>query len=204
MTENPQRTLWHMDESVYQRRVNIAKNPGVVLPSPIDGFYSKLIAHSDSQSIAFLGEALEELPVEERLQYITKVSTPPERRIQSISMFHDSDTEREGVRITTPEETITIELTSSQHCCEVFGYFIFATDELSAFIGTKIVSISLTDTARRVYTIHEDDDHGANTMFVDILTTLGVIQIAVYNSHNGYYGHDVSVTSKLLTHTQKL
>jgi len=34
---------------------------------------------------------------------------------------------------------------------------------------------------------------GGGICFVDFITTNGTFQLAVYNSHNGYYGHGIVV-----------
>ena len=36
--------------------------------------------------------------------------------------------------------------------------------------------------------------------FIDINTSVGKLQFAIYNTHNGYYGHEVEIKSTQLTH----
>ena len=40
-----------------------------------------------------------------------------------------------------------------------------------------------------------------DTMFVNFETSSGTFQLTCYNSHNGYYGHDVTVVSNQLSYT---
>lgn len=41
-------------------------------------------------------------------------------------------------------------------------------------------------------------------MFVNILTDKGILQFVAYNCHNGYYGHEATVKSTQLEHSECL
>jgi hypothetical protein len=104
----------------------------------------------------------------------------------------------EGFVITTSDQTIKIGIESGQSCCETFGYLTM-NDEISDFIDEELLSISVVDTAlnRKVIDLVSDFDEG-DAMFVNLETSNGLLQLAVYNSHNGYYGHETVVISKQL------
>jgi hypothetical protein len=120
----------------------------------------------------------------------------------------------EGYKITTDDQEITLLMSIEQDCCEDPGFFL-SEDDFQKFIGAQLFGIELTDTNRSntVFTYswsRELDDReyisldAGDVMFVDIKTSVGTLQFVAYNSHNGYYGHSATVTSKQLTHETTL
>jgi hypothetical protein len=104
----------------------------------------------------------------------------------------------EGFVITTSEQTIKIGIETGQSCCETFGYLIM-NDEISDFIDQELLSISIVDTALNTKVIDAVSDlEEGEAMFVNLETSNGLLQLAVYNSHNGYYGHEMVVISMQL------
>lgn len=104
----------------------------------------------------------------------------------------------EGYWIKTNKQIIKIGISNEQACCEVFGY-LTTNDDLKDFIGATFFDIKLTDTSLNTKIIkerfeHEFDDE--DIQFVDINTDKGTLQLAVYNKHNGYYGHSIIIESK--------
>lgn len=97
-----------------------------------------------------------------------------------------------GYRITLDDEETPIEIgiDNRPQCCEGWGY-LASEDDVQAFVGAELLSIKATDTARRKYEADVDSGEHADLMFVDLETSRGVLQLAVYTAHNGYYGHDV-------------
>lgn len=93
------------------------------------------------------------------------------------------------------------EIDSSPNCCEVYGGYIICEDDVTDFIGSSLLRITLTDTALSAYIVREinsiQNGHGScdlhNIQFINFETTKGVLQYVVYNCHNGYYGHDISI-----------
>lgn len=85
-----------------------------------------------------------------------------------------------------------------QQCCERSGYFDTSYD-LEDFAGAKLLSLDIVNTGLGVVDLLEKHvgfefhDVEENVMFVNLNTDAGLLQLAVYNSHNGYYGHDVVV-----------
>lgn len=107
-----------------------------------------------------------------------------------------------GISIKTTVQEILILIDEHQQCCEHFGY-ITCEDDITTFIGATIADVRLTDVACKsiLAQLAEYDITSCNTMFVDVLTDKGILQFAVYNEHNGYYGHDILIKSNQLNIT---
>lgn len=106
-----------------------------------------------------------------------------------------------GWIITTSQQHIILAMDDEQNCCESWGCQLVTEDDTTDFIGAKLIEISLTDTALKtaIGLPGDSEDCGTQTMFVNIVTDRGKLQFVAYNSHNGYYGHQVRVSSKQLT-----
>lgn len=106
---------------------------------------------------------------------------------------------KDGFRIITNKQEIFLGIDNGQSCCENWGYFM-SEDDLNNFVGHSLIDIKITDTQLKsnsefdVNNIYEGD-----VMFVDIITSNGVLQFVAYNEHNGYYGHEACVISTQLT-----
>lgn len=97
----------------------------------------------------------------------------------------------EGVRVGTTHGDIRALISAGQQCCETYGGEIVSNDHSpDYFIGAPVFEVRVTDGSGEV---HEDVGMGdyENAAFIDIVTIRGVLQLTVYNHHNGYYGHDV-------------
>lgn len=101
----------------------------------------------------------------------------------------------DGYEVKTENATYRILIENEQNCCESWGYFS-SDDNYEDFIGKDLVDVSLTDTALNQQKVQESgwyDDEGG-IQFVDFKFSDGsVLQFAVYNAHNGYYGHSIYV-----------
>lgn len=100
----------------------------------------------------------------------------------------------DGYRVETDKHIIHVLIDNEQSCCESWGYFA-SEDDLQAFIGTELKEINLTDKALNKKKFEESgyyEDEGG-IQFVDFITDKGTFQLAVYNAHNGYYGHGIVV-----------
>ena len=105
----------------------------------------------------------------------------------------------EGYKINTARGDITVGIRDGQDCCETFGH-IASQDDLSEYEGADLKSVKITDTALVGREFLPDDikEYGldcGDIMFVTFETSRGSFQLAVYNSHNGYYGHEAFVLS---------
>ena len=102
----------------------------------------------------------------------------------------------DGFKIKTSEHEYAILIENGQSCCEQWGYFS-TNDDTEEFIGAALRDVELTDVALSTKKIEEEVglygfDCGG-IQFVDFKTSKGVLQFAVYNAHNGYYGHPIIV-----------
>ena len=101
----------------------------------------------------------------------------------------------DGYKIKTEQDEYLFLIHNGQNCCEDWGY-LSTPDELSDYIGTDLLSVkrvTVNDCAKdeNLKDMMEDKYEPANTMFVNVETSNGLLQFAAYNQHNGYYGHDV-------------
>jgi hypothetical protein len=101
----------------------------------------------------------------------------------------------DGYRVRTSEHEFLVLIANHQSCCESWGY-LCSEDNPQYFIGAELLAVRLTDKAlnQKVVeaTMYVGDD-GGGVQFVDFQTDRGAFQIAVYNGHNGYYGHEVLI-----------
>ena len=119
-----------------------------------------------------------------------------------------------GFEIQTNRQTILLMIDNDASCCEHWGY-LMSEDDLDKFVGARLLGVRITDTNRSSRTFNpygfekpepenNEDLDGGDVMFVDIQTDRGILQFVTYNSHNGYYGHEVRVKSEQLTHSEIL
>jgi hypothetical protein len=101
----------------------------------------------------------------------------------------------DGFEVETTDHKYLILIDNGQCCCESWGYFA-SEDDFGDFIGKELASVELTDKALNHKKVEESDyyDDEGGIQFVDFKMTNGsVLQFAVYNAHNGYYGHPIIV-----------
>lgn len=112
-------------------------------------------------------------------------------QMMNILMGHSS---MDGYHVKTTNAEIFVLIDNGQSCCESWGYFS-SDDDMSKYIGATLHSIDLTDVELNKEALEKSgyyqDDGGIQ--FVDFVTDKGKFQLAVYNAHNGYYGHGIIV-----------
>lgn len=100
----------------------------------------------------------------------------------------------DGYKVKTNKNEFYILIENEQSCCESWGY-LSTNDNVNDFIGKTIKKVVLTDTNlsnKEIEELRYLDEGGVQ--FVSFYMTDGdVLQLAVYNSHNGYYGHDILI-----------
>lgn len=100
---------------------------------------------------------------------------------------------KDGYEVKTDKHTWLILIDNGQSCCESWGY-ISSDDQLDSYIGKEVVSVKLTDKGLNTKMIESTKTYDGGAQFVDFNFADGqILQLAVYNSHNGYYGHDILV-----------
>ena len=102
----------------------------------------------------------------------------------------------DGYEVLTDKHRYQVLIDNGQSCCEDWGY-LTSEDDLELFVGAQLLEVRLTDTELRNTTLNEGlrewGFDGGGVQFVDFVTDRGVFQLAVYNSHNGYYGHGIAI-----------
>jgi hypothetical protein len=108
-----------------------------------------------------------------------------------------------GYLITTTEQEITITIDDDQQCCEEYGH-LSSEDDFTDFIGAELrgihqVNKNLEKLEVKFKDLEEEvNEDLENSVFINLDTSAGTLQFVLYNSHNGYYGHDVVVKSNQL------
>jgi len=107
--------------------------------------------------------------------------------------------EYDGYEVVTDAQTIHVLIDNGQCCCESWGY-LASDDDLSAFVGATLHGIALVDKGMntRMVEAGQSLDEGG-IVFVNFDTDRGLLQLACYNGHNGYYGHEVHIISNQIT-----
>lgn len=130
-----------------------------------------------------------------------------------INIQNVDEKEYSGYKIVTDKFKIIFAIDNYQQCCETWGYFE-TKENLNDLIGQELLSIATTDpdysTTDIKYIDISDEEidslfkkyntdidylndyyHTVECCFVNLQTNLEFVQLAVYNEHNGYYGHDI-------------
>lgn len=100
----------------------------------------------------------------------------------------------DGYKVETNEHVVYVLIDNGQSCCESWGY-LTSEDNLEYYLGSELKEVSLTDKALNQKVVEQSgyyDDCGG-IQFVDFVTDKGTFQLAVYNAHNGYYGHGILI-----------
>lgn len=101
----------------------------------------------------------------------------------------------DGYKVKTDLHEIYVLIDNASSCCESWGYFT-SEDVFDGFIGAELREVNLTDVALNKQKVEESgyyDGDGGGIQFVDFVTNKGTFQLAVYNAHNGYYGHGILI-----------
>ena len=86
-------------------------------------------------------------------------------------------------------KNITLAISNEQNCCEQYG--VHTKSIMESFIGATYKHIDIKDVMD-----DEGSDDVAKQLKIYIHTDRGPIYIKFYNSHNGYYTHDVMIRSE--------
>lgn len=108
---------------------------------------------------------------------------------QTLELSTSTKGDYDGFKITTRKGDIYFLINNGSQCCENWGY-MSTDDNLDQYIGSDLLKIELTGinlTTKDFFEYIEDDE----IQFVTVTTSAGVFQLAVYNAHNGYYGHSI-------------
>lgn len=118
--------------------------------------------------------------------------------MEKILEIKEVDDKDGGYIVITDKQKIEILIQNTQYCCESWGWFA-SEDNPQDFVGTNLINIFRVNESfdpKEVEGLHLD---AGEAMFINIETDIGVLQFTLYNAHNGYYGHSVTIKSKQLT-----
>lgn len=112
--------------------------------------------------------------------------------IVDINPFHE-EYELDGVKIDFDnDKSLVFGISNDQDCCEEWVYSQVDNEDVTNYIGAKIRSIEIVDH----YVSTQLEEIGVcetDCYFLNVMTTKGELNFAVYNIHNGYYGHRVTM-----------
>lgn len=100
----------------------------------------------------------------------------------------------DGYELETDKNKFYILIENEQNCCEDWGY-LSTNDNIKDYIGKTIKKVVLTDTnlSNKEFDELEYLDCGGVQFVTFYLTDGDILQLAVYNAHNGYYGHNIII-----------
>lgn len=97
----------------------------------------------------------------------------------------------EGFVVKTSTRTIRVCIDNNASCCESWGH-LSSDDDLQQYVGAELLKVASVDTMLNLKTDPGELDAG-DIQFVNFDTDRGRFQLAVYDSHNGYYGHEINI-----------
>ena len=112
-------------------------------------------------------------------------------------------TRYEGFIIKTNKQVIQVGIEESQQCCECSGY-LTTNDNINYFLEAELKEIIEVDeyfnTKEFDVKAFEAGFYMENTqmIFINFNTNKGTLQFIAYNEHNGYYSHNVFLSSTQL------
>lgn len=107
-------------------------------------------------------------------------------QIDEITEYKIDDMTYSGYRIITEQNIIKLLVNDEQICCEDAGY-ICSDENFNDYIGAEFIkydAVYSKDLRRQIGFLD-----GGDLTFLNIYTDKGKLDFAVYNAHNGYYGH---------------
>lgn len=104
----------------------------------------------------------------------------------------------DGFRIETEDEEIYFVINNFQLCCENWGTYLYTPEDLKEYIGADYLGYDEKSCEEVENSLEEKYVESDEICFLNIHTSKGIIDFAVYNSHNGYYSHAVvlKITNK--------
>lgn len=121
-------------------------------------------------------------------------------KIKEVANIGETYNTMSGYVVETDKHKYFVLIDDHQDCCENWGYMC-SEDDTSYFIGANLKEIKTTDQALNVKKIEEIAPYGfdgGDIQFVTFNTSKGAFQLSVYNSHNGYYGHGISIRKETI------
>jgi hypothetical protein len=107
----------------------------------------------------------------------------------------------DGYKITTRLQEILVLVSNEQSCCESWGY-LTTSDDLDYYLGADLLGVQIVDLnydTRLAKIKGSRSLYEGDMVFVRFQTSRGPFEMAVYNGHNGYYGHHGQIISRDLS-----
>jgi hypothetical protein len=104
----------------------------------------------------------------------------------------------DGFKIETEDEEIYFVIDNSQQCCENWGTYLYTPEDLREYVGADYLGYDESSCSEIENHLENEYVESDEICFLNIHTSKGTIDFAVYNSHNGYYSHAVvlKITNK--------
>ena len=118
--------------------------------------------------------------------------------VYDVNFNNDRYSNYDGFKIETEDEEIYFVIGNSQECCENWGTYLYTPEDLKDYIGAEYLGYDEKSCEEVENALKKECVNSDEICFLNILTTKGTIDFAVYNSHNGYYSHAVilKITNK--------
>lgn len=104
----------------------------------------------------------------------------------------------DGFRIETEDEEMYFLIDNLQSCCENWGTYLYTPEDLREYVGADYLGYDESSCSEIENGLKSEYVESDEICFLNIHTSKGIIDFAVYNSHNGFYAHDVvlKITNK--------
>ena len=118
--------------------------------------------------------------------------------VYNINFNNDRYPSYDGFRIETEDEEMYFVIDNSQQCCENWGTYLYTPEDLKDYIGADYLGYDEKSCEEVENALKNECVNSDEICFLNILTSKGTIDFAVYNSHNGYYSHAIvlKITNK--------
>ena len=118
--------------------------------------------------------------------------------VYNVNFNNDNYPCYDGFRIETEDEEMYFLINNFQSCCENWGIYLYTPEDLKEYVGAEYLGYDEKNCCEIENHLENEYVHPDETCFLNIHTSKGTIDFAVYNSHNGYYSHGVilKITNK--------
>lgn len=90
----------------------------------------------------------------------------------------DNGNNREGYKVTTNKQVITIYISNKSDCYKFWGHFS-TKDYINEFIGAALLAINRVDIVLKVTDAIPNCEYGGDVMFLNIKTNRGTLQFVL-------------------------
>ena len=118
--------------------------------------------------------------------------------VNNVNFNNNRYSNYDGFKIETEDEEIYFVIDNSQQCCENWGTYLYTPEDLREYIGADYLGYDESSCSEIENGLKSEYVESDEICFLNIHTSKGTIDFAVYNSHNGYYSHAVvlKITNK--------